>query len=52
MRVRYWQARSHTERSEPLDEMEAVTELHRKSLIRLINGEIKIILISQDIMDQ
>lgn len=40
MRIRYWQAASRKERSLLLDEMEAVTELHRKSLIRLINGEI------------
>jgi hypothetical protein len=40
MRIRYWQVQSRKERSELLDEMEAVTELHRKSLIRLINGEL------------
>jgi len=40
MRFRYWQARSRKERSALLDEMEAVTELHRKALIRLINGEL------------
>jgi hypothetical protein len=40
MRVRYWQAKNKTERSRLLDEMEAVTELHRKSLLRLINGEL------------
>jgi len=40
MRIRYWQAQSRQERSELLDEMEMVTELHRKSLIRLINGEL------------
>lgn len=40
MRIRYWQAQSRTERSELLDEMEAVTELHRKSLLRLIHGEL------------
>lgn len=40
MRMRYWQAKSRKERSALLDEMAAVTELHRKSLIRLINGEL------------
>jgi acyl-CoA reductase-like NAD-dependent aldehyde dehydrogenase len=40
MRIRYWQARSRQERSQLLDEMQAVPELHRKSLIRLINGEL------------
>ena len=40
MRIRYWQAQSRTERSKLLDEMEAVTELHRKSLLRLIHGEL------------
>lgn len=40
MRIRYWQAKSRKERSALLDEMEMVTELHRKSLIRLINGEL------------
>jgi hypothetical protein len=29
------------ERSQLLDEMEAVTELHRKSLVRLINGDLE-----------
>jgi hypothetical protein len=40
MRFRYWQAKSRTERSKLLDEMEAVTELHRKSLLRLIHGDL------------
>jgi hypothetical protein len=40
MRIRYWKAESRKERSELLDEMEAVTELHRKSLIRLVHGEL------------
>lgn len=40
MRIRYWQAQSRTEQSKLLDEMEAVTELHRKSLLRLIHGEL------------
>jgi hypothetical protein len=40
MRFRYWQARSRKERSALLVEMEAVTELHRKALIPLINGKL------------
>ena len=40
MRIRYWQASNRNERSKLLDEMQAVTELHRKSLIRLIKGEL------------
>lgn len=40
MRIRYWRARQKSERSRLLDEMEQVTGLHRKSLIRLINGEL------------
>ncbi len=40
MRIRYWQAKGKKERSRLLDEMEAVTGLHRKSLLRLINGEL------------
>jgi hypothetical protein len=40
MRIRYWQTASRGERSKLLDEMQAVTELHRKSLIRLINGDL------------
>jgi hypothetical protein len=40
MRIRYWKAKSREVRSKLLDEMQAVTELHRKSLIRLINGEL------------
>lgn len=38
MRGRYWQAKKKKERSRLLDEMQAVTGLHRKSLLRLING--------------
>ncbi len=38
MRLRYVQA-NRTERSRLLDEMEQVTELHRKSLIRLMKAE-------------
>lgn len=40
MRIRYWQAQDRRARSKLLDEMQAITELHRKSLIRLINGEL------------
>ena len=38
MRLRYVQA-NRTERSRLLDEMEQVTELHRKSLLRLMKAE-------------
>jgi hypothetical protein len=41
MRFRYWQCQSRKERSKLLDEMEMITELHRKTLIRLINGELE-----------
>jgi hypothetical protein len=40
MRLRYWQAEQRSERSRLLDEMEKVTELHRKSLLRLIHGDL------------
>ena len=40
MRIRYWQAQNRRARSQLLDEMQAVTELHRKSLLRLIHGEL------------
>lgn len=40
MRSRYWQAKRKSERGRLLDEMQAVTGLHRKSLLRLINGEL------------
>jgi len=39
MQKRYRQA-DRKERGQLLDEMEAVTELHRKSLIRLMNGDL------------
>lgn len=42
MRIRYWQAQSRGARSQLLDEMQAVTELHRKSLIRPINGDLAV----------
>lgn len=40
MRIRYWCARQKSERSRLLDEMGQVAGLHRKSLTRLINGEL------------
>ncbi len=40
MQKRYFQA-SRKERGRLLDEMEAVTELHRKSLVRLIRSDLK-----------
>jgi hypothetical protein len=40
MRSRYTKA-GRKERGRLLDEMEAMTEMHRKSLIRLINGELE-----------
>jgi hypothetical protein len=40
MKKRYAQA-TRKERSQLLDEMEAVTDLHRKSLIRLMNGSLE-----------
>lgn len=40
MQKRYWQA-TRTERGRLLDEMQQVTGLHRKSLIRLIRGDLR-----------
>ena len=40
MRKRYFEA-SRKERGQLLDEMEAVTEMHRKSLIRLMGGSLE-----------
>ena len=40
MRIRYWQAKDRRAKSALLDEMAAVSGLHRKSLIRLIKGEL------------
>ncbi len=40
MRIRYWQAKKKSERSRLLDEMQEVTSLHRKSLLRLIRGDL------------
>jgi len=39
MRVCYWRAKRKSEKTRLLDGMKAVTNLHRKSLLRLINGE-------------
>ena len=38
MRIIYWQTKRKSERSRLLDDMEAVTGMHRKSILRLING--------------
>lgn len=40
MRIRYWQAKEKRAKSALLNEMEAVTNLHRKSIIRLIQGDL------------
>lgn len=40
MRFRYWKA-SKKDKGRLLDEMEAVTRLHRKHLIRLITGKLE-----------
>jgi hypothetical protein len=40
MRIRYWQAQDRRTKSVLLDEMVAVTGLHRKALIRLIKGSL------------
>jgi len=40
MRIRYWQAKRKSERGRLLDEMQAVTGLHRKYLLRLIKGNL------------
>ena len=40
MQERYWKA-SRSEKSRFLDEMHAVTGLHRKSIIRLIRGDLR-----------
>jgi len=40
MRIRYWQAKRKSERSRLLDEMKTVTGLHRKSLLRLVKGNL------------
>ena len=41
MKKRYVQAPTRKEKGQLLDEMEAVTELHRKSLTRLMNGSLE-----------
>jgi hypothetical protein len=40
MRIRYWQAESKSAKSALLDEMQRVISLHRKSVIRLIRGDL------------
>ncbi|MCI0552491.1 MAG: transposase family protein [Anaerolineae bacterium] len=40
MRLRYWQAERKNAKSALLDEMQSVTNLHRKSVIRLIQGDL------------
>ncbi len=40
MRLRYWKAKGRKERGRMLDEMEEVTGLHRKSILRLIHGDL------------
>lgn len=40
IRIRYWQAETKGIKSHLLSEMQAVTLLHRKSLIRLIKGDL------------
>lgn len=40
MRLRYWQAKDKTKRGKLLDEIQEVTGLHRKSLLRLLHGEL------------
>lgn len=41
MRIRYWKYKSKRKRGRILDEIMRVTGLHRKSIIRLINGELE-----------
>jgi transposase InsO family protein len=41
MQKRYVQAKTKAERGQLLDEMEEVTELHRKSLLRLMRGKLQ-----------
>jgi len=40
VRLRYWVVQTKKERSRLLDEAQAITGLHRKSLIRLLKGEL------------
>jgi len=40
MKLRYWKAKRKKDKGPLLDEMESITGLHRKSLIRLINGDL------------
>jgi len=41
MRIRYWQVKERSKRSQLLDEMEVITGIHRKSILRLLHGEIE-----------
>ncbi len=40
MRTRYWQVKGRAEKSHLVEEMVAVTGLHRKSILRLIHGDL------------
>ena len=40
VRLRYWVVQTKKERSRLLDEAQAITGLHRKSLIRLLKGKL------------
>jgi len=40
MRIRYWQVKWRGKKSHLVDEMVAVTGLYRKSILRLIHGEL------------
>jgi len=40
MRIRYWQAQKRNEKGQLISEMVAVTGLHRKSILRLIKGDL------------
>jgi hypothetical protein len=40
IRIRYWQAEERTKKSWLVTEMVAVSGLHRKSLLRLLDGDL------------
>jgi len=40
MRIRYWQVKDRTEKSRLVSEMVTVTGLHRKSILRLLHGDL------------
>ncbi len=40
MRIRYWQTKDRSKIGELLDEIETVTGMHRKSILRLMHGEL------------